>query len=165
MSGESKRGSSEKVTLSDFIEENYKLLASMGVFGGLTTLFTRIENAEYIVFLSFMMFLVLGAELWTRFPKDKETSLKLNIFQNLMLSLVLSIFVYLVLTYTEGVFAYLIVVLPIIAIGTFLGTILDFFKKPKKITRANILTWIGLIFLSLVLGGLAAFLVDLLMRL
>jgi hypothetical protein len=61
----------------------YGKLIAMGVFGGLTTLFTRLENASYLVLISFMMFLVLSFEFWRKFPKTFQTTLSLYIFENL----------------------------------------------------------------------------------
>lgn len=92
----------KKETLSDFINANDKLLTTMGVFGALTALFTTIENGEILSFLSFFIFLVLGWELFSRFPKWRkwrESTIKLFIFRILSVVLVFGVAVYLLYSY------------------------------------------------------------------
>ena len=72
---------SMKVTLKQFIEDNHNLFTTMGVFGGLAALFTRLENAEYLSFIAFAMLLLLDWELWRAFPKSEEATLTITIFE------------------------------------------------------------------------------------
>ena len=53
-------------TLSDFINKNDKLLATMGVFGALTAFFHTVNAFLSLIIL--FIFLVLSLELFTKFP-------------------------------------------------------------------------------------------------
>jgi hypothetical protein len=155
----SEQGLPRKVDLREFVKENYQLLASMGVFGGLTALFTRIENAEYLSFVSFMMFVVLGFELWAKFPIRKEESLNLIIFEYLSYSLVLSVLGYVILYYGAYVFGALVGILIFLG-GIILKSVRDFIEK-HRITRKRfrVLAYVGLGLLAFVIGMLLAVLV------
>jgi hypothetical protein len=90
-------------TLTDFIKDNHDLLTAMGVFGGLTALFTRIEPegmGNFLAFWSFTIFFVLSWELYTKFPKLETFNNRLVLFQLLLISLGVTIFLYLLLVYT-----------------------------------------------------------------
>jgi hypothetical protein len=64
----------KKVSLDQFVEEHYRMFAVIGVFGGLTALFSRLENASYLSFLSFLVFIILNLNLWIKFPKSEKAS-------------------------------------------------------------------------------------------
>jgi len=90
-------------TLSDFIKDNHELLTAMGVFGGLTALFTRIEPegmGNFLAFWSFTIFFVLSWELYTKFPKLETFNNRLVLFQLLLICLGVTIFLYLLIIYT-----------------------------------------------------------------
>jgi len=106
--------------LFKFIEKNHNLLTAIGVFGGLTALFTRVTNGEILVFLSFLMFLFLSWELYTRFPKWKKIeSIKLFIFRILIVVIVIGIVIYLSYYY----FAYFILSLFYLAFTCTVGMV------------------------------------------
>jgi len=125
----------EKIDLKSFIEDNYRLLTAIGVFGGLTTLFTRLENASHLTLISFMMFLVLGFEFWRKFPKTFQTTLSLYIFENLSIMLVISVSVYIFGYYFMDLMTYMPIL--IVSIVGFLYltslriTIAFFFQRHK----------------------------------
>jgi hypothetical protein len=54
----------QNITLKGFIEDNEKLLTAIGVMGALAALFANVANGQYVAFLSFVMLLVLYAELY-----------------------------------------------------------------------------------------------------
>jgi len=77
----SDKKSNKKVSLREFIDKNYHLFTTIGVVAGLSALFTRLENAGYLAFLSFAMLILLNLELWMAFPKSEEASLILKAFE------------------------------------------------------------------------------------
>jgi hypothetical protein len=88
MSTETENG---KIALRNYIRENYQLIASIGVFGALTTLFTRLENAPYLSFVTFAMFFILTWEFVDSFPDMEKSSMRFIAFE--MLTMILMIFV------------------------------------------------------------------------
>lgn len=88
-----------KVTLKAFIDQNDKLFTVIGVTGGLAALFTRLENAGLLSFVTFTMLLLLDFELWRTFPKSEEASLTLAVFEWLSQGFLFLVFVYLYMTY------------------------------------------------------------------
>ncbi len=154
----------EKKDLRWFIQENYKLLTAMGVFGGLTTLFTRLENASYLAFLSLMMFLVLSYEVWTAFPKSK-TAITLIIFENLSLTLVGGVLVYILLYYYVNLMIYL-PILGIAVVGflyvTSLRAIIASFRLRHK-TTSKVLRFSGYaaaLIISIIVGSVISAIVN-----
>jgi hypothetical protein len=130
-----KMNKTKSETLSDFIKANHDLLTAMGVFGGLTTLFTRLENASYLVLISFMMFLVLSFEFWRKFPKTFQTTLSLYIFENLTFMLVISVSVYILGYYFMDLVTYMpILIISVVGFLYFTSvriTIAFFFQRHK----------------------------------
>jgi hypothetical protein len=152
MSKKEEQNLAKKVSLPNFIEQNYRLLTTMGVFGGLTTLFTRLENASYLSVISFLMFIVIGIELYRKIPKEVK-SLSLAIFESLIVMLVISLTIYL-LTYF---YLDLMLVLPSLVIvilgfilATSMRTIVVFFLKHK--TTSRILKTVGYTVLIIVIA-------------
>ena len=140
----------EKKDLKWFINDNFRLLTAMGVFGGLTTLFTRLENASYLTFLSLMIFLVLSFEFWRKLPKTLQTTFSLVIFENLSLMLVVSVTVYIVVYYFMDFMTYL-PTLTIVILGflylTSLRTVIAFFQHHK--TTSKVFRFFGYVLLLL----------------
>jgi hypothetical protein len=92
----------EDVTLKEFIDDNEKLLTTMGVMGALAALFTTIPNAEYLAFLSFFMVIVLDIEVVRVFYKIRKTrrwSATLIMFETALELLVVGILVFVIMTY------------------------------------------------------------------
>lgn len=117
----------KKVSLDQFIEEHYRMFAVIGVFGGLTALFSRLENASYLSFLSFLVFIILNLNLWIKFPKSEKASWTLQIFEWLLQMLWILTGVYLVSSYTDIVAA----LLPAFFIAVFLALLVFVFSKFK----------------------------------
>jgi hypothetical protein len=138
----------EKKDLKWFIDENYRLLTAMGVFGGLTTLFTRLEDASYLTFLSFLMFIILGIELYRKSPASGTFSMYL--FQNLIITLLAVVALYLLLHYSGEFmqfFPQFIVAIISFVIISSLRAIIDWFKRHR--TTAKVVRVFGYVGLSI----------------
>jgi hypothetical protein len=132
MSTETKNG---KITLRSFIEKNYQLITSIGVFGALTTLFTRLENASYLSFVTFAMFFILTWEFVDSFPVIEKSSIRFVAFE--LLTMILMVFVgyYIFTTYVTAfwkvfVFLSMLVLYPAISIVLY-----QRFKLSSRIQR------------------------------
>jgi len=115
----------EKITLRKFICDNYPLIASLGVFGALTTLFTRFENAPYLSFISFAIFFVLTWEFVDSFPEIEMSSIRFIAFEFLTVALFIFVGYYIFTTYVAifwklFVFLSLLVVYSAISITLYL---------------------------------------------
>jgi len=155
---------SQKVCLRDFVKENYPLIASMGVTGALTALFTRFENTEVLVVISFLMFVLLDLELWLAFQKVKDASLNLEIFEMLTMILLINIGVYLLQTYGLYVVGVLIS-LSIIFITSIIGATKAFYRKFQRFLDAHrVLKYTILMILTVFFGFVIAFLLDYIFR-
>jgi hypothetical protein len=58
-------------TLSDFVEEHYRLITSIAAFTALTVFFTQIEDKElrlYLPALTFLITIIFALELGAQFP-------------------------------------------------------------------------------------------------
>jgi hypothetical protein len=137
-------------TLSDFIKDNHELLTAMGVFGGLTALFTRIEPegmGNFLAFWSFTIFFVLSWELFTKFPKLETFNNRLVLFQLLLICLSVTIFLYLLIIYT----AYSLIFGSLFALlfsSTIITIVVNYTQKHK--TTGTIL---GLVLTGLLTAG------------
>lgn len=107
----------KKVSLRQFIDENYHLFTVLGVFGALTAFFARLENASYLAFIAFAIFLVLDLQLWVMFPRSEEASLSITIFEALFQFFVFAIFVYLAQTYETYVRASFSLIFVVLYVG------------------------------------------------
>jgi hypothetical protein len=144
-------------TLSDFIKANNYLLTAMGVFGGLTAFFTKIQPEEIgnlLAFWSFTIFFVLGWELYTKFPKLETFNSRLVLFQLLLICLSITIFSYLLIVYT----AYSLIFGSLFAglfSSTIIGVAVDYLRKHETIGTIFAIFLAGLILGGLFLLGLA----------
>lgn len=93
---------SEKITLRKFIQDNYYLIASLGVFGALTTLFTRFTDAPYLSFISFAIFFVLTWEFIDSFPEIEMSSIRFVAFELLAVALFIFVGLYIFATYVTA---------------------------------------------------------------
>ena len=143
---------SEKVSLKQFIDENYRLFTAMGVTAGLTALFTRLENAEYLVFLSFVMFVLLEIELLLSLKGVKETSYNMALFKLLSLYLLVAVSTYIILFYIDYLPGFLPPLLAII----FGGTILRFLRQKTSPT----LKFLGLLIILFFAGFIGTYLIQ-----
>ncbi len=75
------------MSLRDFIGDNYRLIATMGLAGALATLFARLRGAEYLVVICSLMFVLINLKLLMEFRRIKKPSLSIRIFQVLLLLL------------------------------------------------------------------------------
>ena len=89
--------------LEDFIKKHTELLTAMGVFAGLTALFTSSgmhEIGTFLAFWTFSLFFLVSVELFSKFPKIESFDNRLVLFQILLLMLGICVFFYLLLVYT-----------------------------------------------------------------
>ena len=120
------------VTLRDFVNGNDKMLTAIGVFGGLTLLFTAIENVEVFYFISLFIFFMSVRELNIRFPNWRESTIELFLFRVLCFVLFFGVFVYSSYSYffNLGFFPFFIFSLCLLVfIGVILPKIKDFFQQ------------------------------------
>lgn len=124
------------VTLRVFVSANDKVLTAIGVFGGLTLLFTAIENGEVFYFISLFIFLVVVRELNSRFPSWRESTIELFLFRILYLVPVFGVSVYSSYSYffTLGLFPFFIFLICLyVFVGIILPKIKDFFQQQKPV--------------------------------
>jgi len=108
------------------------MLTTIGVFGGLTLLFTAIENVEVFYFISLFIFFMSVRELNIRFPNWRESTIELFLFRVLCFVLFFGVFVYSSYSYffTLGFFPFFIFSLCLlVVIGVILPKIKDFFQQ------------------------------------
>jgi hypothetical protein len=72
------------MSLRDFIGDNYRLIATMGLAGALAALFARLRRAEYLVVICSVMFVLINVKLLMEFRRIKRPSLSIRIFQVLL---------------------------------------------------------------------------------
>jgi len=117
----------EPKNLEEFVSKHKDLLTVIGVFAGITALFTRLgipEAGNILSAISFMIVLLLTGELLTKPPKVLFANTALSFFKTLILFLLGSIMGYLVIVYT----AYSIVFGLLMAI-IFSSTILAMYQR------------------------------------
>lgn len=125
----------EKIALRSFIRENYQLIASIGVFGALTTLFTRLENASYLSFVTFAMFFILTWEFVDSFPDIEKSSIRFIAFELLTMILMIFVGLYIFTTYVT-VFWKLFVFLSMLVLYSAISIVLyQRFKLSSRIQR------------------------------
>ena len=158
----------KKISLEQFVKDHYQMFTVLGVFGGLTALFVRLENAAYLSFMSFLIFILLNLDLWVKFPKSEEAGLSLKIFEGLLQFLWIFVAVYLVQAYPDYVAALMPTFFMFIFGGIFLYVFNKFklFEPIRKISppfrrRSTIIRMaigmsimVGIILLSIALGSL-----------
>jgi hypothetical protein len=164
----------KKISLEQFISDHYHMFTVIGVFGGLTAVFAKLENASYLAFYSFLMFIILDVDVWIKFPKSEEASLSLKIFEGVSQLYVMLIGLYLVQAYPNYVGPLLPVFFTLIFSGIFFFVFNKFklFEPIRKISPTlgtrrfairmiiGMTIIIGLFSLSLVLGTLVATLIK-----
>jgi len=93
----------ERNSLTDFINDNQKLISVLGVFTALTVFSANLPFKIMGYALSFIFFavtLLVWIELLEKFPKGKA-NWRLRLFENLLSYSVLGIFLYWLLAYRE----------------------------------------------------------------
>ena len=93
----------EPEDLEHFITKHKDLLTVIGVFAGLTALFTRLEIKEIgniLSAFSFAVVLLLSWELLTKSPKGFYTNDRLTFFKVMIIFLLVFIMIYLAVVYT-----------------------------------------------------------------
>lgn len=164
----------KKIGLEQFISDHYHMFTVIGVFGGLTAVFAKLENASYLAFYSFLMFIILDVDIWIKFPKSEEASLSLKIFEALSQLYILLIGIYLVQAYPNYVGPLMPVFFTLIFSGIFFFLFNKFklFEPIRKVSptlgarRFTVRVLIGmaivtgLFLLSLALGTLVATLIK-----
>lgn len=89
----------EKMSLSEFIRQNDKLLTAMGVMGGLAAFFSTVKEGQYLAFLSFAMLLILNLEVFVNFYKNKPWGFTLIAFEGVLELFTGAVLRFMVITY------------------------------------------------------------------
>jgi len=142
---------SEKVTLKKFICDNYPLVASLGVFGALTTLFTRFTDAPYLSFISFAIFFILTWEFIDSFPEIEMSSIRFVAFEVLAITLFIFVGLYIFTTYVTALwklFVFLSLLAIYLAISIMLYLRLGLFERIwKKIPEGRLQSIVKIVIL------------------
>jgi len=168
------KSKTKRLGLEEFIKEHYYMFTVLGVFGGLTALFTRLEDASYLAFLSFIIFIILDLDIWIKFPKSEEASRTLQLFEILFQIYFIAIGVYLIQAYPDYVVALMPMFFTLVFAGVFylVFTRYKLFEPIRKISppfrrRSTIIRMIigmsiviGLFSISMVLGNYVANLIK-----
>jgi len=145
-----------RITLREFIENNYRLFTVIGVLGGLAALFTRLENGEYLAFITFVMLILVDWELWVAFPKSEEASVTLGIFEMFSQIFLATIAIYLYTAYPTYVTSFL----PIMLFAVFAGIFLLLNRKLKTYAYIRRIApegkWYSSLIRGLIAGGIVA---------
>lgn len=77
--------------IRQFVEDNYKLITVVGVFGALSAFLLNIKDF-FSAFLALLIFLILCIELWIALPRSEEASMRLTFFEAIFYIFFLAIF-------------------------------------------------------------------------
>jgi len=133
----------KKVSLKDFIKENYPLLTILGVFGALFSLFYATEFTGPIVSLKpylqaiiFFIFIIIAFEVWANFPSSKEKIIesRLNLFEQFFIFFVTLVIVFALYSFRDVFKQFFSVILIAIygSIGNFLIKKFQIYKKVNE---------------------------------
>ena len=120
-----------KETLIDFINKYHNIFTVLGVMGGLAALFTRLQNAEYLSILSFIIMLILDIQLWFKFPRNERGTISIVIFEMFFQVFIAAIGYYLFSTYWIFIKPYLILLVSFALFGVFCGILIVSMRKCK----------------------------------
>lgn len=110
----------KEVSLKEFIDDNYKMLAVMGVLGAIIAFFARIEGYEgsdFLIAWSFTAFLLVNWELWKTLDEIPAISWRLVLFGASLLGVFSYVSGYVIFNYWQQVLLLgipILIVLPII---------------------------------------------------
>jgi len=131
----------KKVTLKDFIKDNYPLLTVLGVFVGLFSFLNMIEFPDSTVIIKpflqaliYVNILVIAFEIWKNFPSSKENIVEtmLNIFEQSFITFV-TIFLIFGLYIFRNVLKLLLSVILFFVYGVVGNFLIKKFKIYKKV--------------------------------
>ena len=108
-------------SLSRFIDDNHKLISSVGIFTALTVFSTSIslKPIGYLVsFLSLAATFILWIELWFKFPRNRNLPVRLSFFKFTVLLILLTVTLYWLLEFRN--FWRYFLVLPLTFILTYM---------------------------------------------
>jgi hypothetical protein len=123
MSEPSEKKAETKISLEQFIKEHSEMFTVIGVFGALTAFFARLENASYLAFFSFLIFILLDVDLWIRFPKSEKAGWTLKIFEGFLQLYIALVGYYLIQVYPNYVAPAMLAVFMVAFLAFFLFTI------------------------------------------
>jgi len=134
-----KKGEEKKIELRTFIDENYRLITLLGVFGGLTAFFVTLESNIKNPFLSFSslaIFLLLSLELWLSFPKSENATARLKLFEYFFVILHISLFGYIFEKYKKQIHFFSFFVFLLLYAHILIEIIVKFklYERVRKIT-------------------------------
>ncbi len=148
---------SEETSLSQFVRNNSHLIASLGVFGALTTLFTKIDNAQYLSFVSFAIFFVLMWEFLEQFPEIKISSIRFIAFEMLTATLLIFVALYMFVTYVAvfwKLFVFMSIFVIYSAVSVYLYLKLKLFERIEKVRSEKMRSVTKIVILLAVMGVL-----------
>ena len=144
-----------EVSLKEFIDENYKLFAVMGVLGALVTFFTRFEGSELIVVWSFIAFLLVIIELWQTQKKVSNPSWKLSLFIACMLGTLSGVSWYLLLNYWRQVLG---IVIPFLIVIPIIYLLVRYRIEEKLKAHRRMYKWLAIILVFILISVIYAIL-------
>lgn len=93
------RPETNKKDLEDFINDHYRLIASIGVFGALTAYLDKLGGFGDLASITLIIFLFLTGVLLDKFPDAANSSLKLLSFSLLVGVLLIGVAIFILVTY------------------------------------------------------------------
>lgn len=134
----------KSISITDFIENNHRLITIIGVFGGLSS-FSLNFNNYYLTFSSLSIFLLLCNELWFAFPKNEIATMRMSLFEGFFVMFVLSIFGY-IISFTLGtndsllqlIFVGTFIFIPIFYFVIHIGKDFQIYKKIRLISQKSL---------------------------
>lgn len=121
----------QEVTLFEFIEKYHNVFTVLGVMGGLAALFTRLQDAEYLSILSFVIMLILDIQLWFSFPRNEKASLSITVFEMFFQIYIFAIGYYLLSAYWGIIKPFFVLIVATALFGLFAGLIIKIIRKYK----------------------------------
>jgi hypothetical protein len=91
-------------SLSQFLEDNQKLISVLGVFNAITVFSLSLPYKKMSLMLSFAFLsitIIIWIELWAKFPRDTRVTTRLSIFENILSYSLLLLVVYWFFAYKE----------------------------------------------------------------
>lgn len=120
-----------KVTLFEFIEKHHNVFTVLGVMGGLAALFTRLENAQYLSILSFVIMLILDIQIWFSFPRNENASISITVFEMFFQLYIFAIGYYLLSAYWTVLKPFLFIIVALALYGVFAVSLILTIRKYK----------------------------------
>jgi len=135
---------SKKASLKEFIDDNYHLIAAMGVTAAFFALSSRLEQGESLAVISLLMLGLLDWELLAKMPSPNEASLRLIVFGFLVQMLLVYAGLYVFAFYLEEFIYFLPALFAVLLILRLFKSerFVRFLAKFPAVTKAQVLKYI-----------------------